>query len=335
MKQTEEDIWQENVKQEIKGEALKSGKKLSVFVEDFDSESFWRNVIESAKPFLRGKLFIDFPKRYKDQKGRSAMGKDHLKKFANLVDKQLIICCDADNDYLKDDQVWFYNKPFVFHTYTHSIENHKYYPQILSQITEDLTSVPFDFKTYFDWYSEEIYSILVYWLFIGKNYPYGNFLELIQWDNLKDNYLHFPAIDETNEQNFKKEIQGKIRLFTQELRQIAENEGLTNFQNEFDQFKQEIDQKNLQNESIFYLQGHAIFDLIKPFFSQVVNKKIEERKGFLQRNGASGHEITQFENSLREQNPHTLLYHSYQKCLSNHDLCSFMQKIVVDLESLE
>lgn len=328
MKKTKDEYLQNTISEQIKGEMIKKGKEISLFVEDFDSESFWRNLVEFAKPELKGKTYIQCPKAHKID-GKSAMGKDHLKKFTNLVDKEIIICCDSDNDYLIDETVWYYNKPYIFHTYTHAIENHKCYPQILSDICEDRTALNFDFKPFFDWYSEEIYPILVYWLFIHNNYNYGDFAILIKWENLQNVNLTFPSIF-TNEQTFKKEVKGNVKIFEEALKNIVNDAGLGNFQIEFDDFKKEFDKKSLQTETIYYLQGHSIFTLVNSILEEVINSKIEERKILLKASNYTNNELAQFENSTK-QDIHTLLYNSYQKCLQNFRLCSFMEKIMEDL----
>jgi len=334
MGKTKEEYPQAVYPEHIKGEAMQKGKKISLFVEDFDSESFWRNLIEFAKPELKGKIYIQNTKAYKipNKKGKevSAMGKDHLENFANMVDKDIIICCDADNDHLYDENVWFYNKPYIFHTYTHSIENHKCYPQNLSNICEDITALNFDFKPFFDWYSEEIYPIFVYWLFVHNNYRYGDFASLIDWENLQNEYLIFPSLL-NDEQTFRKEVKGNVKKFEEKLREIVNDTGLIDFLKDFNDFKKEFDKKKLQWESIYYLQGHAIFAVVQPIFAEVINSKIEERKNMLQANNYTSNELAQFEKSAK-QDIHTLLYNSYQKCLLNLKPCSFMEKIIEDLK---
>ncbi|BAY05913.1 DUF4435 domain-containing protein [Anabaena cylindrica FACHB-243] len=78
----------------IEGEARQKRCDISVLVEDFYDEEFWRLIIENVKPNLRNRIYFPYPNK------KGTRGKSILKNFKEFVNRKFIICIDSDCEYL-------------------------------------------------------------------------------------------------------------------------------------------------------------------------------------------------------------------------------------------
>ena len=129
----------------------------TVLVEGRSDEYFWEHVLAQVIP-QRFKIYsyVNIPAEYTS--GKTTLTTYYLP-HAN---RDLIICLDGDYDYLLDNQTL--RRPFVFHTYVHSVENFLCFAPSLSNILATgtrRTHARFDFEEFFSKYSESVYDWLI------------------------------------------------------------------------------------------------------------------------------------------------------------------------------
>ena len=129
---------------------------------------FWADIFRKFAPQLRIK-FYPHSREYKS-------GKQEVLKNIDRTSKTVILCVDADLDYLlKNEPV--YNHPYIFHTYTYSIENYKIFPYNLNIIVQKC-SLPeqqdFCFIKFFEEYSKAVYRFFLDIIYFEKQ-KYQNY----------------------------------------------------------------------------------------------------------------------------------------------------------------
>jgi len=161
------------ISERMEADAFQRGCHLSVLCEDIYDNSFWRCIIEDAKPSLKDKL--DFP----NPNPKGTRGKYVLKKLKNYVNKKMIICVDSDCEYLYDNNVWYIDK-YIYHTIVHSRENFQCNHLSLNEICKDIAdNKRYDFKTLFEDISEKISIIFYIWVHLKEIGQYSSFDEII------------------------------------------------------------------------------------------------------------------------------------------------------------
>ena len=148
-------------------------KDTAVRVESDADVDFWKFILTTTLPHIQ---FEFFP-----QSMQNGSGKKEVLLLKNYTDRELVLCIDADYDYLLQ-KTEFISKPFVFHTYVYAIENIFSYAEGLKETLEKALNmersdipnafgtegVTFDFKTFFKKYSAIIYDWLSYSLYSEK-----------------------------------------------------------------------------------------------------------------------------------------------------------------------
>ncbi len=117
-------------KQEVdfmRDEVFKDKKTLAIAVEGKDDKAFWSFVFDRSA--LKGQYEIY--KNYNHPTPDSS-GKDTLKHFLPHTQSDFAICVDSDYDYLLENALW--QRPYVFQTYTYSIENYYCYVPSLKNV---------------------------------------------------------------------------------------------------------------------------------------------------------------------------------------------------------
>jgi Protein of unknown function (DUF4435) len=95
------------------------GKDLALRVEGKEDVVFWQAIFQKALPNVRVEIFHfanEFP-------SANAMGKEAILPLRAYADNKLCVCIDSDYDFLLGKNYNDYS-PFVFQTYTYSIENY-------------------------------------------------------------------------------------------------------------------------------------------------------------------------------------------------------------------
>jgi Protein of unknown function (DUF4435) len=115
----------DNIRRDLKKDRI----SLAIFVEGKDDEAFWSFVFDRTKFKGKYKIFT-----YSNFPTEGSSGKTTLKHLVPHTQRDFAICIDSDYDYLLGNTDW--QRPFVFQTYTYSIENYYCYVPSLDAVMQ-------------------------------------------------------------------------------------------------------------------------------------------------------------------------------------------------------
>jgi uncharacterized protein YcgL (UPF0745 family) len=224
----------------FKGLLIRLRKDTIVRVESEADVAFWQSILTINLPHLK---FEFFP-----QSMQIGSGKNEVLLLKKYADKELLLCIDADYDYLLENTIL--NNPFVFHTYVYAIENIFSYAEGLKETLEKATNtegVPFDFELFFKEYSNIIYDLLCYSLYSEKikdgklsRDNCGKMVGFLKLNNIKNDLTELKIKLEKEAETIKKQY-GNLADFNLFLMQLNEL-GLT------------------KNNAYLFVRGHDLFD---------------------------------------------------------------------------
>lgn len=223
--------------------------EIVAFIENEEDERFWNFIFSKAIPNKK----IAFNSYSRD----GNQGKIEVLKYkAAILSKEAtaIICVDSDFDYITDSKE-LTSHPYIFQTYTYSVENYSCNAKSLNNLRDTLLLKGFDFEIFLQKYS----SIL---------------LELF----ILDIYL---KEEKTNINNFYQELANKENLqhngaiFLTKLQEKVDNKIIDlNAQFSIDIIAVQELKNKLEEDSLFtstclhlYINGHVIFNLMKDILS--------------------------------------------------------------------
>jgi len=141
---------------------------IQVYVENEEDVPFWKYFFDKRN--LKTKISPA-------DKGSVERGKQSVLAFADKVNKHFVLCVDSDFDYLLQNGTTqsklVNNNPYIFHTYTHSIESFKCYSGILHKVVVDSTlndNETFDYTSFLEEYSNVIFDLFVYFFYFEKKH---------------------------------------------------------------------------------------------------------------------------------------------------------------------
>ena len=308
----------DNIEDEIRYfETLRdfASKDFSVLIEDEKDRVFWEYVFDLSLPNAKP----DFPKR----PSRPA-GKDELNRYHKFISPKLLICIDSDNDHLHQTKYSNWINPrqsYLYHTHTHSKENHLLYPANLSKEINAITGKEIDFTEYFNGLSQALASWLLAWLYFTSD---KRMVHLKKHVIKFDTYLSWASLESLvrksfstlNENNSLEEIHGmiadleqKIRMYCDEIVAMIPDE-LSYYREDFTAFAQ-LEELAYKNNALFFIQGHCAFDaIVLPIFNTVVKLSVNAK------------------NTHQKQDHRERLSLSYRLCNAG---CSFMNQIKNDI----
>jgi len=271
-----------------------------------------------------------------------------------------VICIDSDYKYLLDDDI-IKNK-FVFHTYTHSIENHFCFGKNLHYYCEQVSTLSvddyfFDFESFLSNYSKIVYDTFVC-LFCRcsllddckcfdakRNYQYLYFSPIItnllteyekKIKNIRDKYKsESKKYDEIN--RYSKDFIGTlsdtiIRKFKEKHKYIR----LCNLCNET--FKNEakltLEGKGVTNNNLYlFVRGHTLYDngikqLIKLIIKLLENIKVSQIFNQCQHKTFKENR-SEFYNHYNSYKPHNVIFPQ-----GLNQECEFVENIRNDIRML-
>ncbi|MBB1288835.1 DUF4435 domain-containing protein [Pseudoalteromonas sp. SR43-6] len=240
------------------------------YVESYDDQRLWSNILQNELVINKKiKILYKVPSLDSEANGKSSL----IKSFndGSLVPgKNLIICIDSDFDYafgcaqgsIKEK---LYKNDYVFQTYVHSAENHYYTTNGLEHICEmaccSTLTLSFCIEKYTKSWSEivfELYTKILFLRKISEHDKYRIYLEKINnvLETIYSGKLNVIKLDVLLVKT-KKEI-------TLLLEDIEKNH---HFDVSYDDFIEELDNKNFNKHNINYLlRGH---DLENKFLSNI------------------------------------------------------------------
>lgn len=138
----------------------------SVHLEDSSDELFWNTMFQDIKPGMYYYIY-----RSRSKNGIDASGCRQCRSFLPYLSKSFFICIDSDLWLLKEDPTKQHTAhDWVAQTYAYSFENHFCEKDALnSRYNAKYPENPFDFSTFLDTLSKELYPLLVLFLSNVKN----------------------------------------------------------------------------------------------------------------------------------------------------------------------
>ena len=267
-------LFKENAER-MEEDAYHRGCSLSVLIENYKDQIFWETLIEHLEPKLKNK--IDFP--FYSNKG--ARGKSEIFKYKEFVKENFIICVDSDCEHLFNENHWINNK-FIYHTYVHSVESLQSNSNGLTLIIRDLTTLNYDFGSFFSNLSKKLNTIFYLWLHVNEfSYQIGR--KILSNENI-GNLLTlesniFKKIGDENDILEKIEI--KIsdlleNIKTQMTDSWFESVLTTEIPILKDKLKQQFDID--EGESIYFIYGHAVFEKFVYHFVEMLSNHLKDTK---------------------------------------------------------
>lgn len=121
----------------MRNEAFKDRKALTIAVEGKDDVAFWSFVFDRSEFRHQYRIFRSY-----NYPNAQSSGKNTLAYFLPHTQRDFAICIDSDYDYLLENPLW--QRPYVFQTYTYSIENYYCYVPSLNRVINRAANLPFD-----------------------------------------------------------------------------------------------------------------------------------------------------------------------------------------------
>jgi hypothetical protein len=152
----------------LDGDSILLDDQIICYVEGMEDEHFWKDIFSSFAPELNIRFF-SYSRENNLKSGKQTVLSEH--NIENACDN-LILCVDSDLEYLLKNEP-LSSHPYIFHTYTYSIENHKISPEALARIVEkssypDANIFTFSFIKFIKDYSKASYPLLPYILYFEK-----------------------------------------------------------------------------------------------------------------------------------------------------------------------
>jgi len=248
-------------------------RRVLVYVESDEDIAFWRHVLHAYES-----PELEFDIQTPTKKGKQKAIEKSKEILALSVGQYLIVCVDSDYDYLlpehSDTSKLVNENPFIFQTYSYSIENLQCFSDSLHAICVQATkhdSRVIDFKETMQTISEIVYPLLLWNLWFRsqndhETFTVSHFCEIIK---LTDKIDITDQLSGTID-GFRKRIAAKIAaletgypLANEEIRTIATS----------------LKAKGLEPQnSYLFIQGHTLKDnivlmLLKPVSHALIKEK--------------------------------------------------------------
>jgi len=286
----------------------KARRRIVAYVESYDDIYFWRTVLSE---FENDKRYFEvmLPSKINLTRGKKSVLMNFLEEGGrsmedgDILGRDMIACVDADYDYLMQGRTHqsqrILNSPYVFHTYVYAIENFQCYAPSLHNVCVSVTLNDhriFDFRDYFQQFSEAIFPLFVWSVMVYRNGNYSRF-SITDFCRIADPggfSVHNPA---ASINNVKRKVRTKINDLQRQFPDAKD---------EYLRTKDDIRALGVTPQTTYlYIQGHHLFDtVVSPILSKVCNLLRQERQNEIYH--ASAHrtqkrnEMSCYENSLQD-----------------------------------
>lgn len=265
-------------------------RHVMAYVEGYDDIAFWRGVLSSYET-SELRFEINVPSR-----GDLAKGKKVLLKMTESCGENLILCMDSDFDYIfgkrSEAGRLLEESPYMFQTYTYSIENYLCYPGQLRDACVTATkndSYLFDFEKFMAGYSRVIYPLFLWYVvsaFSRREHvlPLADFREAVK--------LNFLVVEDDGRATLEW-LSGKVDRKVDTL-ESRHGEMLARL----DEIEQMLHSRGVTKENTFlYMQGHTIFDYVVSVVCRTVCEALKVMN--IERIRSSSRRGVQLDNEMR------------------------------------
>lgn len=325
----------------------RTGAVVRVFVENEDDVPFWKHIFNQ----------YDLKTQVNPaSKTNLARGKPAVLKHIDNAGKYLLLCVDSDYDYLLDGATQLSKKikenPFVFQTYTYSIENYKCFAESLPQVVVEATlndQPVFNFVDFMEQYSEMIYELFIYSFYYEKQYQQE--MELHQKEyQVKKNQLNEAELTTWQDANRAKhsfqindfcetiKIKSQVNIFNEGKQELANLQQAVTQRleslpkvddSELETLKEELAKLGVKsNNTYLFVQGHTIYEnVVCMFLNKVFNHLKKQKFGefrHLAKTDGGKEKINEYNNLVKDIRTILDSHKYYESCL-------LMQKIKDDV----
>ena len=250
-----------------------------VYVEGHDDIAFWRFILSKYES-KELKFQINTPSKTSLDKGKKPAleRSNEINEFlkSKRTGKYLLICVDSDYDYLlqnkTENSILINNSDFIFQTFTYSIENYKCFAPSLRNLCVTLTKNDkeiFDFESFLRLYSNIIYPLFIWSIFLHKinkslNFTISEFCSTIKILSFDTNNLQQILLE------LERNVKNKLNFL---------KEKYPNHKNMINQTAKKLHNFGLNKDNTYlFSQGHTIFDnvvlmALKPFCRLLFSEK--------------------------------------------------------------
>jgi hypothetical protein len=292
------------------------GIVIEVYVENEDDIPFWKDIFERCE--LQTKI-------HPASKTSLDRGKTEVLKQINDVGKMKILCVDSDYDYLlqgyTDVSKIVNDNPYVFQTYTYSIENFKCYAESLHGVVVKATLQDeqlFDYVGFLKSYSSIIYDLFIYSLHHEKEQSksftmadFSNTIKLLE------------QVDVSSSKQLKK-LKESVEKKIATLDQISDKQ--------ISQFKEALQSLGVTPENTYlFIKGHTLYENVVCMFLKPIERYLRSKQ------------FKQISELKKDDEEATDRRNQYKKSLidiefvlrhnTNYYDCFLMKKILSDIEN--
>ncbi|TGO02083.1 hypothetical protein PN36_30900 [Candidatus Thiomargarita nelsonii] len=202
-------------------------------------------------------------------------GKVALLKQINGIGKAKIVCVDSDYDYLlqnhTDVSKIINENPYIFQTYTYSIENFKCYAESLHGVVVQATFQDeeqlFDYVYFLKSYSSIIYDLFIYSLYHEKEQSkrftitdFSNTIKLLE-------QVDISSKGQPELKKLKKSVEKKIAT----LDKISDKQ--------INKFKEELHKLGVTPENTYlFIKGHTLYDNVVCMFLKPIERHLKSKQ---------------------------------------------------------
>lgn len=271
-------------------------QKVIAYVESYDDVSFWRSILSDFEtPQLMFEVML--PSRTNLSRGKkTAMMND----LGRSLGTSMIACVDADFDYLLQGASpvsrQMLASPYIFHTYVYAVENYQCYAPGLHNVCvmATLNDRPvFDFEEFLRSYSECVYELLVWavWLYrqgMYTDFPLTSFNNFITLHNFN---LFKP---EASLEELRRTVNRKMAWLQ---RRYPSAKG------KLKPLKEELARLGVSPASAYlYIQGHHLFDnvvmtVVGPVCTVLRREREKEIKRLAEHSQQMDNELSSYQHS--------------------------------------
>jgi hypothetical protein len=289
-----------------------SENSILVYVEGNEDISFWRNILSPYEREINIKFEVNC---YSNDS--LATGKGNLAKIFNQTGKYLLIALDSDYDYLFPDHSnisqEINNNPYIFQTYSYSIENLKCYAESLHNVCVQITLVDkekIDFVQLLKLYSNIIYDLFIWNLYFYHVNKVENLTISSFCHDIK--ILRNPDINEHGMEALKT-LENHVQDKLQELQKDFPEDYV-----KLNDVANQLKLRGLDRDNCYlFIHGHTLFDnvilmFMKPICKILKDERIEEIKKLSKSDQELKNQLGQYKNVVEKADIATTLAKNYE-----------------------
>lgn len=260
--------------------------KIIAYVESYDDIAFWRSVLADYEDEKRC-FEVVLPSRTDLSRGKKSAIMHNLGKNLGT---SMIACVDADYDYLMQGHNEFskmmLENPFIIHTFVYAIENYQCFAPSLHSVCTSSTlndHQVFDFTEFFKVYSEIIYNLFMWQVWIHREGRAGEF-PMTAFNNL----VMMKKINVYNPEealgSVRKNVNQKMSWMQ---KRFPEAKGA------LQQLKDELAALGVTQENTYlYIQGHNLVDnIVLPLLAPICTSLRKRREKEIQEGAKNAQQL--------------------------------------------